>query len=70
MDGDGGENRVRFRSLRPGEGHVLTEAIRAAYGETYDLRWVYDEDLAVASDHGRELLSYVLADLPTTAEAP
>lgn len=24
------------------------------------------EDIAVASDHGRELLDYVLADLPTT----
>ncbi len=32
-----------FRSLEPGEGSVLTEAIRAAYGETYDVRWVYDE---------------------------
>jgi GNAT superfamily N-acetyltransferase len=32
-----------FRSLEPGEGGVLSEAIRAAYGETYDVRWVYDE---------------------------
>jgi len=31
-----------FRSLAPGEGSVLTEAIRAAYGDTYDVRWVYD----------------------------
>jgi serine/threonine-protein kinase RsbW len=33
----------RFRFLQPGEGHVLSEAIRAAYGESYDVRWVYDE---------------------------
>ncbi len=32
-----------FRPLEPEEGSVLTEAIRAAYGETYDVRWVYDE---------------------------
>ena len=34
---------VTFRFLRPGEGHVLAEAIRVAYGESYDVRWVYDE---------------------------
>jgi serine/threonine-protein kinase RsbW len=33
----------RFRFLEPGEGHVLSEAIRVAYGESYDVRWVYDE---------------------------
>jgi hypothetical protein len=33
---------VTFRYLEPGEGRVLSEAIRAAYGETYDVRWVYD----------------------------
>lgn len=33
----------RFRFLQPGEGHVLSEAIRVAYGESYDVRWVYDE---------------------------
>jgi GNAT superfamily N-acetyltransferase len=33
---------VTFRYLEPGEGQVLTEAIRAAYGDTYDVRWVYD----------------------------
>jgi serine/threonine-protein kinase RsbW len=31
-----------FRFLRPDEGHVLTDAIEAAYGQTYDVRWVYD----------------------------
>jgi hypothetical protein len=33
---------VTFRYLEPGEGGVLSEAIRAAYGDTYDVRWVYD----------------------------
>lgn len=33
----------RFRFLQPGEGHVLSDAIRVAYGESYDVRWVYDE---------------------------
>lgn len=34
---------ARFRLLEPGEGAVLSEAIRVAYGESYDVRWVYDE---------------------------
>jgi hypothetical protein len=38
-----GTDAVTFRHLQPGEGAVLTEAIRVAYGETYDVRWVYDE---------------------------
>lgn len=38
-----GKDTVNFRYLGPGEGSVLTEAIRAAYGDTYDVRWVYDE---------------------------
>jgi hypothetical protein len=33
---------VRFRLLAPGEGAVLGEAIRAAYGDSYDAAWVYD----------------------------
>jgi serine/threonine-protein kinase RsbW len=37
-----GTDTVTFRYLEPGEGAVLSEAIRAAYGETYDVRWVYD----------------------------
>jgi hypothetical protein len=37
-----GTDAVIFRYLKPGEGNVLSEAIRAAYGETYDVRWVYD----------------------------
>jgi len=35
---------VTFRFLGPDEGTVLTGAIEAAYGQTYDLRWVYDPD--------------------------
>lgn len=37
-----GTEAVTFRYLEPGEGSVLTDAIRAAYGDTYDVRWVYD----------------------------
>lgn len=33
---------VTFRLLGPDEGTVLTTAIEAAYGQTYDVRWVYD----------------------------
>lgn len=35
---------VTFRFLGPEEGTVLTGAIEAAYGQTYDVRWVYDPD--------------------------
>lgn len=31
-----------FRFLEPDEASVLCEAIGVAYGETYDVRWVYD----------------------------
>jgi hypothetical protein len=33
-----------FRFLRPEEAHKLVAAIRAAYGDTYDVRWVYELD--------------------------
>jgi serine/threonine-protein kinase RsbW len=33
---------VTFRFLGPAEGTVLTSAIESAYGQTYDVRWVYD----------------------------
>lgn len=33
---------VTFRYLAPDEGSLLSEAIRVAYGDTYDVRWVYD----------------------------
>lgn len=35
---------VTFRFLGPDEGTVLTGAIEAAYGQSYDVRWVYDPD--------------------------
>jgi serine/threonine-protein kinase RsbW len=35
---------ARFRLLGPGEGAVLSEAIQAAYGDSYDVRWVYDAE--------------------------
>lgn len=44
MSGGVGIDSVAFRYLQPGEGSVLSEAIRAAYGDTYDARWVYDPD--------------------------
>jgi serine/threonine-protein kinase RsbW len=31
-----------FRFLEPDEGAVLSEAIEVAYGDSYDVRWVYD----------------------------
>jgi GNAT superfamily N-acetyltransferase len=39
---------VTFRFLGPDEGTVLTGAIEAAYGQTYDVRWVYDPDEVAA----------------------
>ena len=33
---------VTIRLLRPDEARLLSDAIRAAYGETYDVPWVYD----------------------------
>ena len=44
MSADKESTAAQFRFLRPEEGAVLSEAIRAAYGETYDVRWVYDAD--------------------------
>lgn len=42
MTDDVGTSMVTFRYLQPDEGYVLSEAIQAAYGDTYDVRWVYD----------------------------
>lgn len=36
------EMQASFRFLGPEEGTVLTAAIEAAYGASYDVRWVYD----------------------------
>jgi hypothetical protein len=35
---------ARFRLLEAAEGIVLSKAIRAAYGDSYDVRWVYDAE--------------------------
>jgi len=37
-----GDVEVNFRFLDPTEGTVLTAAIEAAYGLSYDVQWVYD----------------------------
>jgi GNAT superfamily N-acetyltransferase len=37
-----GNDAITFRYLEPGEGVRLSEAIRVAYGDSYDVRWVYD----------------------------
>jgi GNAT superfamily N-acetyltransferase len=42
MGGMGNSDEVHFRFLDRTEGAILTEAIRTAYGDTYDVRWVYD----------------------------
>lgn len=45
---------VTFRFLGPDEGGILTEAIKAAYGTTYDVRWVYDPaEVSARLDDGR-----------------
>jgi serine/threonine-protein kinase RsbW len=46
---------ARFRLLQPDEGGRLSEAIRTAYGETYELTWVYD-----AAEAGRRLANGLL----------
>jgi hypothetical protein len=43
-----GKGEVAFRYLQPDEGALLSEAIRAAYGESYDVRWVYDPEEVAA----------------------
>jgi GNAT superfamily N-acetyltransferase len=35
---------VTFRFLEPDEGTVLSGAIESAYGQSYDVRWVYDPE--------------------------
>jgi GNAT superfamily N-acetyltransferase len=44
MDASEAHLDCQFRFLQPDEGHVLSEAIRVAYGESYDVAWVYDRD--------------------------
>ncbi|MBS1879171.1 MAG: hypothetical protein JST31_06640 [Actinobacteria bacterium] len=40
----GDAEQVNFRFLDASEGTVLTSAIETAYGQSYDVRWVYDPD--------------------------
>ncbi len=42
MNESGSGIEARFRLLEPDEGAVLARAIEAAYGDSYDVRWVYD----------------------------
>ncbi|HEX3323975.1 MAG TPA: hypothetical protein VHR65_02385 [Solirubrobacterales bacterium] len=42
MSGPSSPIDAHFRLLKPDEGPVLSEAIRAAYGQSYDVPWVYD----------------------------
>ena len=72
---------ISFRFLRPEEGSVLSEAIRVAYGESYDVRWVYDPDevsgrlaagtyvACVAESPEEELLCHVGLSIAATGDA-
>ena len=42
MNDGSGTSEISFRYLLPDEGHLVSEAIRIAYGDSYDVRWVYD----------------------------
>jgi serine/threonine-protein kinase RsbW len=48
MSDPGSGIEARFRFLEAGEGAVLSEAIEAAYGDSYDVRWVYDAEEVAA----------------------
>ena len=72
---------VTFRFLGPDEGTVLTRAIEAAYGQTYDVRWVYDPDevnarigagtyiACVAETPAAELLCHIGMSLAAAGDA-
>jgi serine/threonine-protein kinase RsbW len=72
---------VTFRFLGPDEGTVLTGAIEAAYGQTYDVRWVYDPAevgarieagtyvACVAETPAGELLCHIGMSLAAAADA-
>ncbi len=42
MDATTAQDDCAFRFLRPDEGAILSDAIRSAYGDSYDVSWVYD----------------------------
>jgi hypothetical protein len=72
---------VTFRFLEPPEGGRLSEAIRAAYGDTYDVRWAYDAEevsrrlaagtyvSCVAESPGGELLCHSGVSLGAAGDA-
>ena len=72
---------VTFRCLGSDEGTVLTRAIEAAYGQSYDVRWVYDPDevgrrlaagtyvSAVAESPAGELLCHIGMSLAAAGDA-
>jgi serine/threonine-protein kinase RsbW len=75
------EMDVTFRLLGPDEGGILTEAIEAAYGTTYDVRWVYDREevsarlaagsyvSCVAESAGGDLLCHMGMSLAAAGDA-
>lgn len=72
---------VTFRFLGPDEGTVLAGAIEAAYGQTYDVRWVYDPAevgsrigagtyvSCIAEDPAGELLCHIGMSLGAAGDA-
>ncbi len=72
---------VMFRFLGPDEGTVLTRAIEAAYGQSYDVQWVYDPDevsarigagtyvACVAETPAAELLCHIGMSLAAAGDA-
>jgi GNAT superfamily N-acetyltransferase len=81
MDAPDTHQDCRFRFLQSDEGHVLSEAIRVAYGESYDVRWVYDRDevnsrlaagtyvSCIAETHDGELLCHEGMSLAAAGDA-
>jgi hypothetical protein len=70
MSESGSEIEARFRFLEPHDGATLSRAIEVAYGDSYDVRWVYDAEevgarlaagtyvACVAETEGGELLCH------------
>jgi hypothetical protein len=50
---------IFFRYLLPTEGHLVSAAIRAAYGDSYDVRWVYDPEQVSARLAAGTYVSFV-----------
>jgi hypothetical protein len=64
-----GTDTVTFRYLEPGEGAVRTDGDVLRMQCLHRAR-INADDISVASDHGRELLDYVLADLAEGTSTP